>query len=126
MEIEKKSSNVLWAVWAAMFQSVLLYLGIGYLMRKNGAVQANGNIEQLTMILAAAALAQTAVNFLVLPKRAATMEPLAYWMMRWAFAEAIGIYGLVLFILGAPWVIFGAFAGAALALLILLRPAKIS
>lgn len=47
---------------------------------------------------------------------------MSFCIVRWALAEAIGLFGFVLYFLGAPATLFFTSLGWALVLLVLLRP----
>ncbi len=122
---KNKSTVALWALWFAMFQALAVYLAAGYFIRINsGAPEPPVSLGVLAALLTALSAGMTAVNFLVMPKLASKMQETAYYLTRWALAEAIGIYGLILFLMGASWVVFGAFIGAAMAVMIALKPDK--
>lgn len=76
----------------------------------------------MMIVFGAVAAVQTAGIFLVMPKFAWKMPPVVFYVLRWALSEAVAIYGLILFLAGAPWSVFLSFAAVSMALLLILRP----
>ena len=120
-----KEGLVVTAMWMALLQAPLIYLVVGYFARKNSQAPAAGGAQTvLVAVFGVMAAVQAAVIFLVLPKFASKMKPIVFQLIRWALAEAMATYGLVLFFTGASWAVFLSFVGASLALLLALRPAS--
>ncbi|MBU2488768.1 MAG: hypothetical protein KKA60_05205 [Proteobacteria bacterium] len=124
-----------WIVWGAMLTSVFLYGVVARIITAQGAlpdmdVPAYPVLRIVFMTLGAALLfAAPAVGrkLEALPSvRAANPDParqrLAAAMVSWAMAEAVGVFGLVLYFLGRePWVLY-VFLGASAVGLVALRP----
>jgi hypothetical protein len=75
-------------------------------------------------LLGGLALLQT-LGMLALRQRLAALvqfDPLRFFVVRFALAESVAVYGLVLFLLGRSWAVLLAFVAWALALMVLIRP----
>lgn len=125
MEGPKKTSpGVLTSVWMPLFTSPLIYLAMGFLLRRANGVPPGSTdmLAALTPVFAVLTVLQVITIFLVLPKFSWKMPALPFYLTRWALAEASAVYGFVLFVLGAPWAVFLVFSLVGLAILWVLRP----
>jgi hypothetical protein len=117
------NQSVLQIIWGAFVGAVCLYALTAYGMRQlSGRPPASEALSLLVPTLAGVAALLTALIFSwgqVLVKQA---DYQAYSIIRWALAEAVGIFGLVLAFLGASGTTAVAFFGWALLSLFRLRP----
>ncbi len=120
---EEKSPRTLWLMWGAFTYSVLIYGVVGYLVRRSSSLSlATEMLPILTPLFSVIGLAETSAVFYFVPSYFKTKSYVSYCMIRWALAEAIGTQGLVLFLLGTSWMIFGTFLGWALLLNFMMMP----
>jgi hypothetical protein len=123
-------------LWLAGLAAPLLYLAVGWALgRSVGAPDATGsqgstpgNLPAVPIallgLLGGLALLQT-LGMLALRQRLAALvqfDPLRFFVVRFALAESVAVYGLVLFLLGRSWAVLLAFVAWALALMVLIRP----
>lgn len=123
--VDSSRKKIVWIVWFALVNSLFVYLIVGYFVRQSNQAMVNNDIlPVLTPILAAISFVISVLIFLLSPKLAKKRNFFTYCIFRWAFAESICIYGLVLFILGATWYIFGSFFILSLFLFMILMPTQ--
>ncbi len=114
----------LWILWGMMTGSVFFYGAVGYFLRKSGVIAPS--VELLSLLMPAfllLAAVEAMALFLVFQKfvvRKVTYS--SYSILRWTLAESIGIYGLILFVLGGSRLIFGGFLGGSLLLNLVMMP----
>ena len=122
---KEKSQKTLWLFWAVFTYSIFIYGLVGYWVRRSGGNAAFGGLLSMLIptFLSLASL-ETGALFLFMPQFAGKTTYFSYSIIRWALAESIGAYGLVLFMLGASRVIFGIFLGWALLLNLMMMPNK--
>jgi hypothetical protein len=106
-----KSNPIIKIIWMAMMFAVIIYGVAGMVVSKsNNGVQTPENINFISAILGLVALGDTAFLFLGV-KKIFSMKPgmsplpesnyMTFCIIRWAMAEAIAIFGLILLIMGA-------------------------
>ena len=127
---------VLWILWGSLVTSLIVYLGIALagVGLQSGEPSASGSWQLLAAILGVLA-GGVAVGTFVLrsalltrPVRAGVVDPSTpagaqriqtAYIVVWVLSEAVGIWGLVLWLLSASWSLFLPFlAGSALLLLL--------
>jgi hypothetical protein len=115
-------ARTLWILWSGMLSSVLLYALVGFFLRPGGSAGTGGSPPALVNVIAAGAvfLAATSIGLRGMLARSTSYR--SYSIVRWALAEAIGVAGLVLSLLGARFNVFAAFIGVAILLLLVHRP----
>ena len=79
-------------------------------------------LPAITRILEGAAGVTTVLILVMRSLLAGRTRYMSFCIVRWALAEAIGLFGFVLYFLGASATLFFTFLGWALVLLVLLRP----
>lgn len=79
-------------------------------------------IEVLQIALGALSLIFTVAIFGLLPRIAKQAGYFVFCVLRWAFTESIGIFGLVLLLIGCSQTVFFAFLGWSVVLMLLLFP----
>jgi hypothetical protein len=114
-------------LWMTGMLSPVLFVLVGWLVRRTLArAAATPSLGLLTGVLAALAGGVSIV--LVLVKRPlarwARHDPARFFVLRYAIAETVAVYGFLLFMLGAGWRIFLAFTVWALSLMALIRPTE--
>ncbi len=120
------SMQTLWVLWGAFVSSLAFYGGVAFLVSEQGwALGAPGLLSLLIPLFGAMAALEALFLILFFPRLAGKMDYTAYCILRWAMADSIGIYGLILFLLGASWDVLGAFIGGALFLNVLFRPSSL-
>jgi len=89
--------------------SVILYGVVGMIIRQSNNVQAATNVDLIAGVLGAIALGDTAFIFLVAGKIFGAKPGMGsltdanyftFCIIRWAMAEVIAVFGLILLILG--------------------------
>ncbi len=76
----------------------------------------------MVAVLGGMAVMVTLVGLVLAPLFARGTSYLVYGLLRWSFAEAVAIFGFVVFQLGGSWLVFGVFLAWAAALLLLAVP----
>lgn len=117
--------TVLWILWGALTGTLGIYALVGSLVRPAlDRPLAPELLSLLTPLFGGIGLLLSFVIFSAKPRLAklTNYQYQPYSVIRWALAEAIGIHGFVLFLLGAPWQIFTGFLTWALLLQLRLRP----
>jgi hypothetical protein len=122
-EPQPQDQAVLWILWGAFTGSLFIYALVGYLIQQlSERPPVSELLSLLIPVFGGIALMAAILPFALGPTIAKQANYQAYSIIRWALAEAVGILGLMLFILGASWLIFAAFLGWALLLELRLRP----
>jgi hypothetical protein len=122
-EPQPKDRAMLRILWGAFTGSLFIYALVGYLIQQlSERPPASELLSLLIPLFGSIALMTTILLFALGPTIAKQADYQAYSIIRWALAEAVGILGLILFVLGASWTIFGVFLGWALLLELRLRP----
>ena len=143
---KKVEPRVLWTIWGAMLLSVLLYVGIGYLVFRGPSLKYgtmdHHSLAKLRLVLYLISLIM-AVGSIFLGRKSRprvdynkiqeTIERLQgsksqsqstflLLLISWGLAEGIAIYGLVLFLLGKRMPDLIGFAIVGVLLIIINRP----
>ncbi len=116
---------LLW-IWVGLFALLFVFAGLGLALvssRKAPPVDPK-MILVLQIALGALSLATAVVVYGLLPYIAKRIGYFLFTTLRWAFSVSIGVYGLVLFLLGASRLAFFSFLGGSLLLLLLLYPSE--
>ncbi len=120
---EEMSPRALWLIWGGLTYSLLFYAVIGYLVRRSNSLPlATEMLPVLVPLFIVLGLVETSAVLYFVPKYFKAKNYASYSVTRWALAEAIGVHGLILFILGTSWMFFGTFLGWALLLNFMLMP----
>lgn len=122
--MDNNESKMAWILYGAMFSAMVFYGVVGFLIRGSAAPAPNPLLPMLTAIFLAAAGMETVLLLAWASQMAGKMLYVGYCVIRWVLAEAIGIYGFVLFLLGAEQVFFVTFLGWSLALMLLCMPTE--
>lgn len=115
---------VLWFLWLVNIFALIIYAFIGYRIRalSNGLLLEIPN-QLFTAIFVILGIGNTAFSFFG-PFVSKVNKFEQFCLLRFAFAEAIGVYGFFLFICGASWTTFGIFLGWSLMLQLLVAPTE--
>ncbi|MCZ7586833.1 MAG: hypothetical protein M5R36_27765 [Deltaproteobacteria bacterium] len=120
----RPSNAKLRLIWLAIFASVVIYAVVGLVVPgMNGAEAGDGTLRVLMPVFAVMAAGVTVLVMFVMPNilaRSGNYRTLC--LVRWAMAESIAVFGLVLLFLGAPAAVGLGFCAWAMALLLLIRP----
>lgn len=120
---QPENQTVLWILWGALTASLGMYAVVGYLIQqwlsRSLAIELP---SAFVFFCGGMALVKTIVIFTCGSLFAKQGNYQTYSILRWALAEAIGIYGFALFVLGASWTVFGTFLAWALLLELRLMP----
>ena len=117
------SQKSLWTLWMTMTCAVFIYGGIGYFVRKLGSAAPSPELlPMVAPVFFGMATLETLALYLFFPRFARKSTYSSYSILRWAFAESIGVNGLVLFILGASPLIFVVFLAWSLLLNLSMMP----
>ena len=106
-------------LWTAFLGAVCVYIVIAYALGQGRL--ASSDLTFMVPILAGAAVGMTLLAFSG-GRLFAKMEYQAYCIVRWAMIESVGIFGLLLALLGASLTTAVAFCGWAVLSLFRLRP----
>lgn len=125
----QQAKTTLWILWGALCMSQLLYVMVGYVIRTSATEPIPDSYQDLLtpLLLAAGVVAGGAlfgVDRFLKPVPKAQM-PQAYFvpfLLKMALSESVGIFGFLLFYLGAPWELFLGFVGVALLLMASFAP----
>ncbi|TNE48766.1 MAG: hypothetical protein EP343_15260 [Deltaproteobacteria bacterium] len=118
--------KLLFRIWVGLLALLFVLAGVGLALvssRKAPPVDPK-MILVLQIALGALSLATAVVIFGLLPYIAKRIGYFLFTTLRWAFSVSIGLYGLVLFLLGATRLAFFSFLGGSLLLLLLLYPSE--
>lgn len=112
-------------IWFALLASIGGYAAIGYFVIQPGTM-ARTDPEQLNMmamVLAAAAVG-TGGFAMMAPRILSKMPTVSLYIVRWAMAESVAVFGFMLRILGGntTWLLL--FTGCSALLLLTLRPGQ--
>jgi hypothetical protein len=139
----KQSKQTVWIIWLAMLSSIALYAAIGIYLSQSGELPKSLDAQTLNLLMyvfGIVAIGTIFVIFLIIPRLinpkphlshhqpSSSLRPaseLVFCVVRWALAESIAIYGLILLILGGSLAVFGLFAFVSCALLLYLAPFKL-
>jgi hypothetical protein len=122
--------KTLWILWGALLFSMLLYGGLGlFLQTQGGLPQETSSYSTLLIPIAMMALLETAFITMLWPKLLTPPhgETSAYFtpfLIRMALSESIGLFGLILLMLGAPLELLFAFLGWGILLQVSLAPTE--
>lgn len=143
-----KGMQTLWVIWAAMLGSLLIYVFVGHqlgegLMGDKGAELPIGLLRKICAVLAAGALLtgyylrstmlkgrSGAARSATIRRAAALNQPpfvtqyTSIVIVTLALAESIGIYGLLLFLLGAGFKTLYTFIGISVLAMVFFRPKR--
>lgn len=107
-------------LWGALLMSALIYGGLGYFLGQGRAPM--DTVPLLTKVFAGVAVMVTGMIF-TLPRLLGEQIPAQTRdILRWALAESIGLFGLVLAFQGAGPVVLFSFVGWSVVLLALHMP----
>ena len=102
-----KNAMARWIVWLAILASHLLLAGLAVFLRWSFEAEQHAAELHIQLVLGIVAVSFVPIAILA-PKLMSRMEPTALAFVRWALADSITIFGLVLATLGARWEIVGA------------------
>jgi hypothetical protein len=110
-------------LWKLLVGSVCVYGALGYVFAEEGGQGTmNENISFLVTLFAGISAAMMVAVFSRGSMLAQRFNYFTYCIVRWAMAEAIGVFGLVLAFLGATKLLVLSFCGWSLLSLFRLRP----
>ena len=119
-------SGKAWLLWIAISGSLLIYAVVGVIVRQNNSPDTDPGL--FTVLIPALILVSATETMLVLTVWgrlfARKSSYLNYCVVRWALAESVGIFGLVLTILGASTIICASFFIWSALLFVLLAPTR--
>lgn len=119
--------TVLWIIWGAMTGSLGLYALVGWFVQST--LPRSAPAEFLSLLIPLFGGLSLVISFVIFSARSMLAKLTHYQyqpysIIRWALAEAVGIHGLVLCLLGALWKIFTAFLAWAVLLQLRLMPTQ--
>ena len=119
-----KQSLLLWILWIALMIAIAIYAGIGsYAGQKMTLSQSEDILPMMTTIFLVFAGFETIFVLVFAGKVfAKSTNYMTYCIFRWAIAESIGIFGLVLMFMGPTTSTGFIFIVWSLALLLVLMP----
>ncbi|MGE0821795.1 MAG: hypothetical protein AB7G75_26495 [Candidatus Binatia bacterium] len=110
-------------LWSAFVGAVCVYIVVAYVLRQQtGQALATIDRDFMTPIFAVAAVIITLFIFSGAKVLAKALDYQVYCLVRWALLEAIGLFGLVLALIGASLTVAGSFFGWALLSLFRVQP----
>jgi len=120
---QQNKSGILWILWLSMVGSIFIYAIVGFMVRENTpAPEDTSMVGVLTLAFSLVSIGTSALALLFGRLTGGKMDYQPFCIIRWALAESIAIYGLVLFILGASWAVFIPFLVWAIIMQLLLAP----
>lgn len=117
----RPQQNIRLILWAALLTSLLMYGGIGYVLQGARQHPQSDALPLMIQVLSGVAVLITGMIFL-LPRLLGDAPQANRDLVRWALAESIGLFGLVLSMLGATHTVLFGFIGWAVVLLVALFP----
>lgn len=105
-------------MWTAFIGSNALIGGIAWYMSQSAEPSETAELLRLPLL----ALGLVLAGLSLWGVRKIAKFALPYYLLRWALAEAIGLFGLILAVLGAPMASFLPFHVAAILLVVLAGP----
>lgn len=112
-------------LWLAITVSLFIYCAIGLIVRSTGQTADNTNIlPTLIPMLMGIAFIDTILVLFLVKKLIKGKNFFTFLVVRLALSEAIGIFGLVLYFLGADLAVFLGFLIWSLILMIICFPSK--
>ncbi len=114
-------------LWFALLVSLFLYALVGYMVKDNIKAELDVSfLNLMAMMLAMVAVVVTLVVMLIGRFWSTRELPtcFAYSILRYALAESICIFGLILFFLGASWQVYAVFWGWSFCLMLFLIPTE--
>lgn len=121
-EKQRPATTNAWIIWAAMIVSIGLYGFVVVWLRMQGTEPPPDPDPMLGLILPVATLAPAAGSLAVgRLVKLGNGHPLTTWILRWAMAESVAVFGFVMLFLGVNDLVGAGLLGAG-ALLILVQP----
>lgn len=111
-------------VYGAILSALAIYGGMGFFLPGMITLAPNSLLPVIIPVLVAAAVVETVLLLAWAPRLLGKSSYLNYCVLRWALAEGVGIYGLVLVFLGAGQGFFLTFLGWSLVLILLCAPTE--
>jgi len=119
------AASIQMILFGAFVVSHLLLAGIGVFMQMSGGVEiADGAMDLMLPVLGVVAVSTLVATFTAVPMFLGDSPYQVYMIMRFAFAESITIFGLVLAMSGVPLEYCAAFWGVGLATHLTLAPTQ--
>ena len=91
----QERAKVLPIIWFALFSSVIIYAVVGFVIAPEPPENAE-DLAMLPMVFGAVSLGITAMVFMARVIFASVKDFVAFSILRWALAESIAVFGLVL------------------------------
>jgi hypothetical protein len=116
--------RVMWILWASLLLSLVIYVVVA-LVAGPTARPADGmshDLAFLKWIFLAIAFGETGAILMLSRTLVGKLPLLNFFVVRWALAESIGVFGLVLYFVGEALTFLLVFIGWGAALLLLLAP----
>jgi hypothetical protein len=113
----------LWIIWANLMLALAVYAAIGYFIAP-GRAAGERVLGTLVPALAVVAVFEVLAMFVIGPLLAKRAGGAAFAIVRWAVAESVAIFGLVLRFLGASVSTMAIFIAAGALLLVWWRPGR--
>ncbi len=117
----ERARRTLWIIWGALFAALLVYAALPLLGVSAGKLSA----PRLPLLMGGIAACQSLLVFVLRRRLLGGAQPAAALpahVVIWSLCESIGLYGLVLGLLGYGSALLLGFIGAALVLLVLNAP----
>lgn len=117
-DIPTASPQTRWILWGAMTNSLFFFLLVGYVVRSQGEPPAldPNTLWLLTLLLGGVGVLVSLVNVFWVKQLTKKASYPVYQILRLALGEVVGIFGMLLFFMGADWTVFLVFLGWALLL----------
>ena len=123
--IDEVKRRTMWIIWGSMLSGVVIYAVAGGFLAKQGGIDTM-NAETLDMLLLVLSMISVSMTGAVLLAGGllAKLPYTSYQIVRWALAESIAVYGLVLHIMGSGIATLIGFVAWSVVLMILLAPTR--
>lgn len=122
--IKKQQLFVLKILWGAMLFSVAMYGFVGNVITTQQKIEVNPIVPTLMYVLGGIGAVFTVLNLTVLERFKDKLNYFIYTILRLVLSEAIGIFGLMLLLLGAGYNTFYGFLGWSVLLMLFAFPSE--
>jgi hypothetical protein len=113
-----------WILWGAFVFSHLVFVVIGQVARDPGAALSPEELQPILITMSGVAIGVVAFSLGMAPRIFAKAPYFTFLILRFAFAESVTIFGLVLAFMGADWRVPVTFAAFGLLLHALAAPTE--
>jgi hypothetical protein len=121
MSTRSPTTPIAWILWGAFVLSHLTFVAVGQLSAPESALPPD-ELQPLVITLSGVAVGIVVFSLTMAPRVFSRSPYLTFSLLRYAFAESVTMFGLVLALMGADWRIPVTFAAFGLLLHALAAP----